>query len=405
MIFTANLNSRRIAIVKPFTLVSVYSKEKSRLLGEPVVTPSVATVQDREVNRINITRTEVSDYLISYNYFGGYGPAPITFASSNTPVATVNQNGLVSHISNGTSVITVAVPSTGVSFSTPSLTLSTTVSSSNFDNYVNYVSGSLARSASDAVDTRLVGKSSSTALRIFTLQDHANSNYTRNPNVWCSDLDLTCFSPYNSIDLYQRAGTLISPRHIIFAWHFPIANGATVRFVKMDGTVVNRTMTNSISISNGSNARDIWIGVLDSDVPAGISFAKILPTNWDTKLPSVNSTFYTIPCLVLDQEEKALISDWQFETDLTKLKEQTTFKSPTDVKRLQFYENLIDGDSGNPAFLIVNNQLVLLTVWTGGGAGSGSSVRYHRDEINAIMTTLGGGYQLTSVDLSSFPNY
>ncbi|MEN9841224.1 MAG: hypothetical protein RL376_1024, partial [Verrucomicrobiota bacterium] len=70
-----------------------------------------------------------------------------------------------------------------------------------------------------------------------------------------------------------------------------------------------------------------------------------------------------------------------------------------------FYEEKIGGDSGNPAFLIINGQLVLLTCWTYGGGGSGTSVHNQKAAINTLMTTLGGGYQLTPVDLSAFPSY
>lgn len=59
----------------------------------------------------------------------------------------------------------------------------------------------------------------------------------------------------------------------------------------------------------------------------------------------------------------------------------------------------VGGDSGNPAFLIIRNKPVLLSVWTSGGAGTGSFVNAWRSDINAAMTTLGGGYQLTSVSL------
>ena len=38
-------------------------------------------------------------------------------------------------------------------------------------------------------------------------------------------------------------------------------------------------------------------------------------------------------------------------------------------------------------------------------AGVATSVAAFRDDINAAMTSLGGGYQLTTMDLSSFPDY
>jgi hypothetical protein len=53
-------------------------------------------------------------------------------------------------------------------------------------------------------------------------------------------------------------------------------------------------------------------------------------------------------------------------------------------------------------------ELVLLNVWTFGGAGSGASVYENKAEINQIMTDLETqkgikhGYQLTEYDFSGF---
>ena len=60
-------------------------------------------------------------------------------------------------------------------------------------------------------------------------------------------------------------------------------------------------------------------------------------------------------------------------------------------------------DSGNPAFLLLRGQPVLLTVWTGPLGGFGTSVTAFKNDINAMMLDLDlGGYQLTEIDLSVF---
>jgi hypothetical protein len=78
------------------------------------------------------------------------------------------------------------------------------------------------------------------------------------------------------------------------------------------------------------------------------------------------------------------------------------FQSPADPSRYSFYERVIGGDSGNPALIVVSGEPVLLTVWTFGEAGSGTSVAAIKDDINRLMSDLGGGYQLTEVDLAGF---
>ena len=54
--------------------------------------------------------------------------------------------------------------------------------------------------------------------------------------------------------------------------------------------------------------------------------------------------------------------------------------------------------------MIINNTAVLLTQWTFGGAGQGDEDAYYAPAINAAMTSLGGGYQLTEIDLTAFPD-
>jgi len=252
--------------------------------------------------------------------------------------------------------------------------------------------GNVREDATAAADTRIAvpGKTKP----IYSTQDHAAPAYVRNVACWAADLDLTCISPWNSTGANTRAGTLISPRHLVWAQHYSIPNGATIRFVDASNNVVTRTVVNSQRIGT----TDLRIGVLDSDV-TGCTFAKVLPDDWATYIPTNG---LEIPCLALDQQEKALV------TDLYRVVSGggTAFQVPTDATRLTFYESLIPGDSGNPAFLIINGELVILTVWEFGGAGRGSSVTANKAAIEAAMVALGGTYTtLTAIDLSGFNSY
>jgi hypothetical protein len=258
----------------------------------------------------------------------------------------------------------------------------------------SYVTGSLAKHCSDYVDAAIAGKTASVAKPVYSAQDHANAVYVRNASSWLAGVDLTCASPWNSYGANTRAGTLISPRHIAMANHYLIADGTTIRFIKMDGTVVGMTLTTSMQVGT----TDIRIGVLSADVPAGISFAKVMPKTAGSKLPSLSYS-YRIPAVAFDQEEKALI------TELAGMDSWMIGWSPLGGARLAFYEDLIGGDSGSPLFLIIGGEPVLLTTWLMGGGGAGPSFITNYDAINAAMTTLGGGYQLTDADLSGFTTY
>lgn len=68
-------------------------------------------------------------------------------------------------------------------------------------------------------------------------------------------------------------------------------------------------------------------------------------------------------------------------------------------------------DELDPAFLIVNDELVLVTVWTFGGAGSGTPVAKYISDINQMIVdadtqaSVSTGYTVTEADFSEFPNY
>jgi hypothetical protein len=324
----------------------------------------------------------------------------ITITSSDLAVATI-EGATARYAGDGTATITVSSDVRSVPF-----TLSfASQGGQTTAQLINYVAGSAARHASDAVDTRLAGKSASTALRVFTTQDHAAGVYVRNPSCWAADIDLTCVSPWNSTGANTRAGVLVSPRHVLFAAHYPIAAGAIIRFVTANNAVVTRTVTATLTFPGYSPYHpDFALGVLDSDVPASIGFAKVLPANYATKFPGA-AAWGKVASVCFDQEEKALVQDWAGKYIANTGLDYCAFNAPTDAKRAEFFENKISGDSGNPAFLIVNGELVFLTALTFGGAGSGTELPPRIAQLNTMMTTLGGGYQLTEIDLSSFPTY
>ena len=250
---------------------------------------------------------------------------------------------------------------------------------------------------------------------IYASVDHAATNYVRNTHCWAHGFDLTGIAAYNSFGwemstnsccpwekATRRGGTLISPRHVVFANHYTPPNGTELRFVANDNTVVARVLSNSVQIGS----TDLRIGVLDSDVPTNlITFARVLPSSFTNYFPNslIPGSSTPIPVLGLNQDENALGSDTPMATFCAQAWSAFIwFMAPADATRSRFYEDKISGDSGQPAFIILNGQLVLLTVWTSGGGGAGYFVTEYLSQINSVMAALGGGYSLTPVDLSPF---
>lgn len=242
--------------------------------------------------------------------------------------------------------------------------------------------------AARGVDRRLIGKNPSTTRAYYSVFNHTTPTYTRNPNCWAATVNLSCVSVWNSTTGAQGAGTLVSPRHIIFAEHFnggtgsnPWPNGTSFRFVAPDNATVTRTLTGKLRVGTS----DICVGLLDSDVPSSIDFARILPDGYQ----SYASILFS-PLLYLDQDKRVHVGD---ETGnlLTAWVEQSG-----DATRSAFYEVPVAGDSGSPIFLVVGNTPVLTAVFH--TSATGDALTAYVPDINSAMATLGGGYQLTTID-------
>jgi hypothetical protein len=222
-------------------------------------------------------------------------------------------------------------------------------------------------------------------------------SYTRNTQCWVSGVNMTPVAAWNSETAAYghswRGQTLVSPRHYIGAAHWPVSVGTTLHFITSANAVVARTVTARQIIAG----TDIIVGLLDSDVPGTIAFARVLPAAWSAKLPTLS--LFAYPCVSVDQGQRVWIRE------LAYLGSSVMCQSPMVLSRRSFYKDAVSGDSGSPCFLIVNNSMVLLCTWLSGGGGGGPSITHHRTAINAAMTALGGGYQLTDVSLSAFTSY
>lgn len=274
--------------------------------------------------------------------------------------------------------------------------------------------GALYEHIEDSIDDLLVNQTPATAIRVYSTQNHTAPTYTRNTSCYASSLvgQLTALSPWNSESIYQKGGVLISPRHVLFATHYAPASGSTIRFVATDGTVHTRTISSTSALADIALLYpDLTVALLDSDAPGAISFAKVLGSDAQAKLPT-SWAGVPLPAIVADQEEKLTVRNWvSYAWAKGSTDAQCGFMEPAaqpysqnTILRQPFYEGMVSGDSGSPAFIFINGNLVLLTVISTGGPGTGTSITPFIGDINAAMTALGGGYQLTTVDLSSFPD-
>lgn len=376
-------------------------------LPRAVTSPSASdlTIEDRLVHRTTGADT-VTDFLWSWSpATTNVSPVEVERTSSAVGVLSPDASDPYrwTYQGTGSAVLTLR---TQTSTYTASVTTATATGAT-VDVVTGYATGSLRKHCADAIDGALAGKVAATALPLFSTQDHAAPTYVRNVNCWGASfaVALTAVSPWNSQGGPFYSGILVSPRHVMFATHFAPSAGATIRFVTVDNVVVTRTLS-AVTALTQSQAYypDLTVGLLDSDVPGTIAFARVLPSAWATKLPSLSAA-NTVPCISTDQEEKLLAREMTALPSSTSPYALLTMMMPADAQRRAFYEDIVGGDSGNPACLVINGQLVVLTCWTSGGSGSGSSVLAFKSALNTAMTTLGGGYTLTDADLSAFTSY
>lgn len=292
-----------------------------------------------------------------------------SFLSESPSVALVDQQGYVTTINAGTVSITVYVGAHQKSiqhrgaFLGPALT-------SVFD---RYDTGTLGEEITNQISSLIAaGKTSMNLV----------SNGQWNSDCWASGLDWSGVALSNSTANNRRGATLISPQHVYMATHFPVGVGATVIYLTSAGEQITRTLSARQDVGN-----DIMIGLLDSPV-ADATYYKVLPSNYREYISLIQQP----QIICTDQQRKAILRNW-LDSD----------QNVVHLTASQLSENIITGDSGQPIFTVIQDELVLLgSHWT---ATSGRNASSMIPQINSAMTSLGGGYQLSVVDLSAYTNY
>ena len=245
-----------------------------------------------------------------------------------------------------------------------------------------------------SVDVRLAAADANRSLSRFVdyRQNAATDRFVINPDFWGKNIDLSCASPWNSMSGNFRAGTLVSPRHIIFAKHYPLDDGTRLVFVDNEGVVCPVYLKASKSIPGA----DICVGLLESEVTPTIRPACILPQDYEKYIGCGEH----LPVVTLTQNEEAVI------TDLSPIPTNRNAKilislTASTKDRLKFRKKLIGGDSGNPAFLICNDQPILIYCLTTGRSGTGAAIHRYAAEIQKAMDDLCPGYKIKAFDFSA----
>ena len=169
-------------------------------------------------------------------------------------------------------------------------------------------------------------------------------------------------------------GTLISRRHVLFANHVPYpARPFDIFFANKD----SRTFTYKVTNIQQVGDTDIAIGTLDRDADASLNVYRVLPDSWAQYIAKKTENFnsmgvidiryaFVLPVLYTGQDKKVSTGDV-----VSISLGIAAVNIPAFETARAFGDGVRGGDSGNPIFAMLGDELVLLGAWYRGSTASG----------------------------------
>lgn len=374
-----------------------------------------------------------------------------TYSSSDENIATVDDEGSLTVVSDGIVTITVTITrsSDGDSKSN-TIEVRVGVTEGASIDYISNSSGSVGKAFDDSLNALISSSDPNTAKPRFSSRDTSSKTFIRNEDFWGIGLEgLSAISPNNSRGGSRRSGTALTKRHILTTAHFPMRAGDTIDFVADSSgstTAVTRTIqkvkTHPLYAGQaGTYCYDIQVCLLDSDLPSDIDIMEVLPSDYGDYVGQ--HKWLSTSSVVFDQEQKGLtrtqlplskgayygniIPNHWFSANhpATMLIGVNYVPSDLDVSTpsdrvaprpvssndplYTHAELIIYGDSGAPNCFVLGSKLVLIGLNT--SSTGGLYLPNLITDINQLITdvdTLAGistGYTVTECDLSAYPTY
>jgi len=255
-------------------------------------------------------------------------------------------------------------------------------------------------------------------MNLFSSFDHQNETYSLNPDLWAQDLarQLTGAVVYNNHSIESYGGILITPRHLLFCAHAhphaentwppnPAWPGSEHRFIAADGRLIKSKQLHQAKSFQHSEIEDLakvdlCVALLDRDLEAeGLHVSRIFPPTspevMQAAMKWANEADEPFAFIGVSQgfgrETRSLppepIGDYPQEharmiyikdrRDMNNSREEPGPFAPWNYR-------VWDGDSGTPAFLLLNGEPHLWMILTV-APGSGPIVGNHVDHIHALI--------------------
>jgi len=360
-------------------------------------------------------------------------------SSDETVLLSPDSNGKATAVATGTATLVARAADGELSARRVDVTV---LPSTSLTTWTGYAADSLAYHCNSQINGLTAGKPTA-SMNMWSYRNDSQASYTWNSECWAYGVaNIGCMSPYNTYTGAGGGGALITPRHAVFCHHlgYHPRVGTKVRYVRSDNTVeevtVEAVKAHPYTAGWIIAKQDIVICKYDRDV--SVPFAKVLPADPSGYFPSValdeNELYnaeigttmsmgspYILACHT-SQTKKLAVSAITVLPNAPTPRYEPGQPPPADglsppVRHItgssdyQFSDiggnplgqTLTTGASGAPAFIVVNNELVVTNVWSTPSGG----YPFYTDAaiVNGMLDDLGGGYNLTEVDLSEFPTY
>ena len=271
-------------------------------------------------------------------------------------------------------------------------------------------SNTLLSVAARAIDDRLYGTSATNTLCLFDnyFVNGSNGVFQINTNFWAKDVDFSGICVWNSSAQHnERAGALISPRHLLMANHwYPTSTNEVLYFRGKSGCVYSRKPIRwrGVSVPNSvSSYPDTGVVLLNEPLDTNdVSVISIFST---TLLSKVGSG-YAVPFIYFNRRKEALVKEIKSLTSgaVDPNWHHISFMRPLVTVRQSFITDVwgIPGDSSSPSFVLIDNKLVVFGMHS--RTTSDSPIFLFTQHIQQAMDILAPGYELIIEDLSAFPD-